>query len=966
MHNDMYVSGENTGISSAGGHGLEYRILGPIQVASDNHQIRVVGLRSQRILAMLLLNSNRIVPVDRLVDAAWDEDPPSTARRQVQNRIAALRSSLDGANLVTHTGGYRLAVEPDELDANVFQRLAAAATVEGEVARRTALFQQALALWRGPALAGLDSRVLAPMAQLLEEKRLRVLGDYLDLQLKEGNYGEVIPELAGLIAEHPHQERFLAQWMLAISASGRRAEALDAYHEFRSRNVERQGLEPGQELHEAYLRVLRDEPVRSAPIPRSVVAPAQLPPDIADFAGRGEEIREVLEGVTRDSSTSTAVGLITGPGGGGKTTLVVHIAHLLRDKFPDGQLFVSLRGTSSRPVAVGDALARVLRDLGLGAGRIPEADEERALLFRSQVADKRVLLVLDDAQAAAQVRPLIPASSGCAVLVTSRHRLAGLAGCRRVDLAVLDPRDAQDLFCSIVGETRTRAEASAVAEIVETCGYLPLAVRIAASRLAVRSGWRIEALRQRLADTRRRLDELHVDDLHVRTCFQLSYRTLSRDQAHAFRLLSIVDGDDISGLAAARVLDVEQPAAERLAEALVDVHLLETAESGRYRFHDLLRLFAREEAENLESPADLEAALGRLLDEYADATHAVAILARPGYLTDDHGQDKFPDEATASAWLEAELSTIVTTVIQSTETPAPDAAAGARILHNIQWYLRAHGRWDLWERSATAVLSAALRTGDRGAELIGRQQLGLLAALRGRDEEAESHLAAALSLARALGDRRSEGDVLNRLGLAVSTVNRFDDAIDFHRQALEVFLDLDEQRGQCIAQLNLGKCHLEIGEPDVALGFLVPSLEIARRLDDHYYVTLAMHHMACCQSDRGCHREAIEAHLACLAEVRRAGYREGEAYTFYGMGRAYAALGELTAALGHLRSAHDMFRELGDPRAAGNCLIDLGHGLVRLGDRRGAETAWREALAVFESRDPAITAELHAALATLG
>lgn len=944
---------------------MKYLILGPMQVTSAHNQIRIVGLRSQRILAMLLLNANRIVPVDRLIDAAWDEDPPSTARRQVQNRVAMLRRSLKphGADLLTHTGGYRLAVAPDELDVNVFQRLAAAAAASDDTARRSALFQQALGMWRGPALAGLDSRVLTPMAQLLEEQRLQVLGDYLGLRLEEGEYREVVPELARLKAEHPLQERFLAQWMIAIAAIGRRAEALDAYHEFRSGHVERQGLEPGQELHQAYLRLLREEP---APVPLSLGAPAQIPPGIADFTGRGDEIREIRDGITHDSGTSTAVCLVTGPGGAGKTALVVHVAHLLRDKFCNGQLFVNLRGTSGRPLTAGDALARVLRDLGLDAARIPEADEERAALFRSHVTGKRVLLVLDDAHAATQVRPLIPASSGCAVLVTSRHRLAGLVGWRRVDLAVLDPTDAQELFCSIVGKARTRAEMPAVTEIVKTCGYLPLAVRIAASRLAVRSGWRIDALRDRLADTHRRLDELHVDDLYVRTCFQLSYNTLPPDQAHAFRLLSIVDSDDVSRMAAAKILDVDQLTTERLAEALVDIHLLETAESGRYRFHDLLRLFAREEAASLESPADLDAALSRLLDEYAEMTHAVAVLARPGYLADDNGQDRFPHEASATAWLEAELSAIATTLIQAAETPRPDAATEARILHNVQWYLRAHGRWDLWERSATAVLNAALRTQDRSSELIGRQQLGLLAALRGRDEESADHLTAALSLSRALNDRRSEGDVLNRLGLAVYTLNRFNDAMEFHNRALEVFLELDEPRGQCIAQLNLGKCHLDIGEPEVALSYFGPSLEIARKLDDHYYVTMAMHHMACCQSKRGRHREAIEAHTACLAEVRRAGYLEGEAYTFFGMGRSYAALGELTPALGHLRAAYDMFTELGDPRAAAHCQVNIGHALVRIGDRRSAQAAWREALAVFEARDPLITAELHAALATLG
>jgi tetratricopeptide (TPR) repeat protein len=658
--------------------------------------------------------------------------------------------------------------------------------------------------------------------------------------------------------------------------------------------------------------------------------------------------------------------VLTGIGGVGKTTLAVHVGHRLRGRFPDGQVYLNLRAGTAQPITPYQVAGRVLRDLGIQDRAIPADDEERSAMYRSALADRRLLIVLDDARDAAQVRPLLPASGACAVLVTSRYRMPGLSAAR-VELNVMDRSEAELLFARVVGRQRTSAEPDAVTDILAACGNLPLAVRVAASRLATRPTWTIASLADRLAVPAHRLDELTAEDQQARATFEVSYQALTQEQARAFRLLAIPDLEEIPAGAVAAVLDLDQRTAEGLAEALVDMNLVSPAEPGRYRYHDLLRLFAREQAERAETPAERAETLGRLLGWYDNRTRAATHAARPGlYQIADIAQP-FSDAGRARAWLDKEHLNITVTMTQCARTAGgivggPDAGTLARMLNQVHWFFRARGHWYEWEQIAGAVLAAANRAGAVSAEVIARGSLGQLAMFRGNTELAREQLDQTLDLARATGDRSAEGYTLNRLGLLAHHQDRWRDAIDHHQQALTIFTQLDDRHGQCTMLINLGKCHREVHEFRQALDVLGAAGSLARELGDPESETRVRHHVACCQGDLGNLDEAIAAHEECLTLIRRLGQREGEAYTLAELGRAHLAANRPASAVTHLRLAIDMFRALGDANATAVFQVDLGNSHWQAGDRDAATAAWTEALHYFQDRVPVMADIIRRAL----
>jgi DNA-binding SARP family transcriptional activator len=602
---------------------VRFGVLGPLEVRLDDQNVEIAGGKRRLVLATLLLNANRLVTFEKLIKAVWPITPPRSAVANLYTYMAGLRRSLPSGQvrIRTRSSGYSIAVQPHEFDLHTFERLAAGAKrlrADDRQAEAADLLRRALALWRGEPLEDLSaSPVWEANVSRLTEARLAAVEDRLGLLAELGQYATAISEARSVLHGHPFREQIWRQLMLALHHSGRRAEALQVYVEVRQRLVDELGVEPGTELRRAHAEILAAEGLSCGEPMTAAEASSvcQLPPDIPDFSGRAGPVRElagILSGGGANTAPATVV--VLGPPGVGKSSLALHVAHTVRATFPHGQLYAHLAGTTGSPREPGALLAEALRALGVTGTAIPKGLDERAALYRTRLADRRVLVVLDDAANAAQVRPLLPATAGCGVIITSRHRLAELPGAHPVVLDVLSPEEGRELIGRIVGADRTGQEPEEAVAIVRACGYLPLAIRIAGAKLAGRKTWTLRVLRERLADESRRVSELQVGDLGVRAGFEMSMRMLPPDAARAFRLLGLLDAPSFPGWVIGALLD-RRPANDVL-DALLDAHLLQLTdvdETGRprYRLHDLIRAYAREAG--TDAPQLRRAALTRVL-----------------------------------------------------------------------------------------------------------------------------------------------------------------------------------------------------------------------------------------------------------------------------------------------------------------------------------------------------------------
>lgn len=554
-----------------------FRILGPPQVVTAAGQdVAITPGRQHIVLGVLLLEANRVVSIDHLIDAIWDDDPPATARTQVQICVSRLRNRLVEAGfdaIRTKPPGYLMPVRPGELDAQVFSARTAEADAmarAGRVEEAAEALGQAVGLWRGPALSGIESHILRAKATELDERRLAAVESHVDLQLRLGRHHELIGELSTLSSEHPLRERLRGLLMLALYRAGRQAEALEAYRLGRELMIDQLGLEPGEELRKLEAAILSGDPSLQAvdtlpvPPPRNaaepeVVIPLQLPTDIGDFTGRAELIGQVgrLLAETGDGY-ATRVVVLAGKPGVGKSALAVHVAHRLGEEhFPDGQLYCDLGGGRSEPMAAVDVLGRFLRALGVPGEALPEQIDERAEMYRQLLARKRILVLLDDAAGESQVLPLLPGSGDSVVVVTSRARLTGLAGARVYDVDVFDTDEAVGMLASVVGRARVAGEPAAAEALIRLVGRLPLALRIVAARLDARPHWTLAWMLERLSDERRRLDELAHGEMMVRASLALTYDGLEPMARRLLELLGMLDGLSFPNWVAAALLDAD-------------------------------------------------------------------------------------------------------------------------------------------------------------------------------------------------------------------------------------------------------------------------------------------------------------------------------------------------------------------------------------------------------------------------
>jgi DNA-binding SARP family transcriptional activator len=605
---------------------VHYRILGPLEVHWAGRTVQLRGEQQRRLLAVLLLNAGTIVHFERLIDELWPV-PPVTARRQVYNLASALRVSIAGQGgppdaIQTSAAGYQIRLEPGELDAEVFREH----LIRADLAVTAGLLEEAvrqltagLGLWRGPVLADLGGTLAHSAVAMLDEQRGTALERLYSLRLRLGETTSLISDLVRLVAEHPLREPLRASLMLALSRAGRQADALAVYDEGRRRLADTLGIDPGTELRLVHEQILRGESVYPASGSTGAAAvPSNLPYDTADFTGREPDIGRLIGELGSGAGAAPAIAVISGMGGVGKTALAVHLAHRLAVDHPEGQYFADLHGFAADqdPVQPADALGTLLRQAGVPQESISPDLAARSLRWRDQVANRRVVVVLDNVFDAAQIRDLIPAGPGAAVLVTSRRGVMALEGAASLSLDPLSPSESIRLFSLIAGAERVGAEPEAVAEVVRRCGGLPLALRIAASRFRQRPAWTVAHLAGLLADPRRRALTLAVSDRSVASVLSASYRHLDVPRQRLFRLISLNPGPELDVQAAAALAGIPAGEAEEALEELTECNLLTQQTLGRYRFHFLVRDFAREEAERTDTEAQLSEARHRLLEYY--------------------------------------------------------------------------------------------------------------------------------------------------------------------------------------------------------------------------------------------------------------------------------------------------------------------------------------------------------------
>ena len=720
-----------------GGGGLYFRVLGPVAAERGGCPLDLGGPQIRTVLAVLLLERGRVVSVDRFADVLWDGDPPNSWRVQLQGMVSRLRRVLgtDGdrasAPIETCPPGYRIPISPGRLDLEDFHdEVRRARERLGEPGPAAALLRTALARWRGPVCADLPSPVRG--ATDWEELRLAAVEDRIDADIALGRCEGLDVELRALVRDHPLRERCRGQLMTVLARSGRPADALRVFRDLRERMVEELGIEPStglQQLHRAILTGVRGPDEPEAVRGRPYVVPRQLPADVPEHVGRAEPLAELSAVLTDPARTAPACVALTGPGGIGKTALALRLAHEVRAFYGDGQLYARLRGRRGGPAQV---LAGFLHALGVPPAGVPPGLDERAALFRELLATRRVLVVLDDVTDPAEVEPLLPAEPRCAVLLTSRRRLPGAGvpgGMRMVPLEALPPDEGAALFRSIAGDAAAEDD-EAIAEIVRLCGGLPLAIRIAAARLASRPGWTVADMARRLASHRDRLDWLQHGDLGVRAGFQDAYDALTGDQRRLFRLLGLLEDAEFPAWVPGALLAGRPETAERLLDDLVDAHLVEPAGRGvtgpRYRVHDLIHLLARELV-GRDGAETCRAAERRLAGAWQDIASA-ADSALPHWYGLDPAPDppwRAPEEAREAAradplaWFDEERPLLSTQVRRAGD-------AGCRVwplAQSLSTYLDMRGRYDEW----AAVLREGLRVAERQADLRGQAcMLGLL------------------------------------------------------------------------------------------------------------------------------------------------------------------------------------------------------------------------------------------------
>jgi DNA-binding SARP family transcriptional activator/Tfp pilus assembly protein PilF len=905
------------------GSGLDFGVLGPLELTRDGRPILVNGPKLRVVLAALLLRANATVSTDRLVEHLWGVAPPATARKNTQLYVLRLRRILGDETVIeTRSDGYMLRLRPEQLDLLRFRQLTEAARDArdtGDPAVELDLLVDALRCWRGTALDDIPSESLhqANAAQLAEE-RLQARERYLEVCLELGRHREIIGLLGQLTRENPWQESFWELLLLALHRSGRLADALETYRTVHRMFTDELGLEPGQRLRQIHQTLLAT-PTDPVPPTEPAVPLSQLPADLPSFSGRSEDLAALDAHLSPDRDPAHRVLAVVGPGGIGKTALAVHWAHRVRDRFPDGQLFVDLRGyASTSPVSSTQALTLCLLALGVPARHVPATVEEQIVLYRASLAGRRVLVVLDNAADADQVRPLIPSSPGCVVLVTSRGDLRGLTvlnDARVRGLDVLTTSDARDLLAGLLGADLALAEPAAVDQLAELCGHLPLALRIAAANLV---GGKHALISEYAAALRKdRLAELAIvgdPGVAVRATFHLSYAALDERARRVFRLLGRVPGPDFTVAAASAVTGTAEET-RSLLDLLVSASLLTRRTSQRYQFHDLVREYAAACAYADEPAADLAAADARLFEHYLRTADTAATSLFPAVrrlVSADRTDHPVPfdDKEAALRWLDDERVNLVAAVERGVDSADLRHYCGL-LADTLRGYFAIRGYAADGLALSTAALTAARGGGDRRAEVAVLVLRGLIYYNLSDYEEATTQLGVALEHA---SDPLAEAECLYNLGRVYSQLGRPHDAMRHHKRALAIAREIGDEATEAREINYVGVALLSLGQIDRATACHQEALEISRRIGDRSIRTPALNGLGLAHWTAGRLTEAVECHQECVAANDRDGLRHQATAALICLAETYCDLGRYSEADTCARDALERGRQLGERR----------------------------------------------------
>jgi len=951
--------------------GVEFGLLGTLVVRDGTRDVSVSAPRQRVLLAALLLGAGRVVSLDALAEVLWEGGPPAGARGAVHSAVQRLRSTLgpSGAGLVeTRPPGYLIRVDDGEFDVREFSALAArghAAAAAGTWAQAAILLREALGLWRGEPLADVPSQLLRDReVPAIKDRRLQALVTRIDADLHLGRPGEVLAELRQLVTAHPLQEQFHAQLMLGLYRSGRQADALAVYQDVRHVLAGELGIDPGPELRLLHQRILAADselllaagaepsgsasaalspaaPGRSGPATgEEKVVPRQLPAATRHFTGRAEALKALgaLAAEAAEASQATVISVIDGTAGIGKTTLALHFAHQVAEQFADGQLYVNLRGFDpAGPQMTSVEATRLFLDaLAVPAARIPAGLDAQAGLYRSLLVGKRMLVLLDNARDVDQVRPLLPASPGCLVIVTSRSQLTSLVatdGASPLTLDVLTDAEARELLSRRLGPERVADDPRAAGTLIQLCARLPLALSIAAARTYSQPWLSLAALTADLRDARNRLDALDAGHAtaNVRAVLSWSYDQLDPTAARLFRLLGLHAGPDISAPAAASMAGLPLDEGRRGLGALTRAHLLAEHVPGRFSCHDLLRAYAAELTQSADRGVERRAATRRMLDHYLHTAHSAALQLRPtsrpltlAALKQGVQPERISDAGHALAWFEAERLVLMAATGRALEAGFDTHAW--QLAWALSKFLDMRGRWHDWAVTEQIALAATERLGDREAQAFAHQRFGYASARIGRYEDAHAHLGLALSIHNERGDHAGQAYVHNSLAITLSHQGRDGEALSHAQQALKSYTAAGDRPGQAQALNSVGWLNAVVGDHQQALSHCEQSLDLFRDL----------------------------------------GFAEGEASALDSLGYAHQQVGQHAEATACYRQAIELHRKAGSRWAAADALGHLGDTCHAAGKPEEARMSWEEALAILEDLRHPQADQIRAKLRDLG